>query len=263
MHSAIYEGWVRHRRFIPRGHEFRYRSTLFYLDLDEVGQLFDGIFGWSYKRWNLGWFRREDYLDPNIPDLGTAVRSEITRQMGSCPDGPIRMLTNLRLWGLCFNPVTLYYVFARESDRPSVILAQVNNTPWDERHCYVIPCNPATGKSRLGFAKAFHVSPFNPMDMHYRWVSTAPSEQLLVHMENYQDGDRHMDATLSLERKEWSPASLRRILWLQPWLTAKIPAAIYWQALKLWLKRVPLHSHQTAPESKASVTRIMPAPDRR
>lgn len=262
MHSAIYQGWVRHRRFVPRGHEFRYRSTLFYLDLDELPGLFEGLWFWGFNRRRLGWFRREDYLHPQEPDLKTAVREEVTRQTGHCPSGPIRLLTNLRQWGLCFNPVSFYYCFEPDAEKPSVILAQVNNTPWNERHCYVIPCNPNTGKSRLGFKKAFHVSPFNPIDMEYRWISTAPDESLLVHMENWREGACHMDATLSLERQAWAPSRLNRILWQQPWLTIKVPLAIYWQALKLWLKRVPPYGHQTAPASERSTTEITLAPRR-
>lgn len=258
MHSAIYQGWVRHRRYIPRKHAFTYRSTLFYMDLDELPALFEGARFWSFNRRNLGWFRREDYLDPSTPDLATAVRNEVRRQTGDCPSGPVRMLTNLRLWGFCFNPVSFYYCFEAGSDRPSVILAQVNNTPWNERHCYVIPCNPVTGKSRVSFAKSFHVSPFNPLDMDYRWVSTAPEKQLLVHMENHRGGDCHMDATLNLEREAWTPAALNRILRRQPWLTAKVPVAIYWQALKLWLKGVPPYSHQSAPAEAGSTTTLLP-----
>lgn len=247
MHSALYTGWVRHRRFEPREHAFRYAATQFYLDLDELPQLFDGVRGWSCNRRNLGWFRRADYLHPEqAPDLATAVREEVERQQGWSPQGPIRILTQLRMWGFCFNPVTLYYCFEPGAEHPSTILAQVNNTPWNERHCYVIPCHRQTGKSRVNFAKRFHVSPFNPMEMGYRWVSTAPGERLLVHMENWREERCHMDATLSLERREWSAARLQKTLWRQPWLAAKIPAAIYWQALKLWVKRVPVHPHTTA-----------------
>lgn len=96
MHSAIYQGWVRHRRFVPRGHEFRYRSTLFYLDLDELPRLFDGLWLWGFNRRRLGWFRRADYLHPEQPDLKQAVREEVVRQTGECPSGPVRLLTNLR-----------------------------------------------------------------------------------------------------------------------------------------------------------------------
>lgn len=264
MESAIYQGWIRHRRFVPRNHEFRYRSTLFYLDLDELPELFSGVFGWSFGKRNLGWFRRADYLGDPEQELAQEVRREVVRQMGSCPAGPIRMLTNLRLWGLCFNPVTFYYIFEPDGSVPSVILAQVNNTPWNERHCYVLPCNPGTGKSRLSFAKNFHVSPFNPMDMYYRWISSAPGNRLLVHMENHRDQERHMDATLTLERREWSESSLRKILWRHPWMVAKVPAAIYWQALKLLLKRVPTYSHRAAdPLGKHATTRIRLATDRR
>lgn len=262
MHSAIYQGWIRHRRFVPREHAFRYRSALFYLDLDELPKLFEGARFWSSDRRTPGRFRREDYLHPEEGDLKTAVRREVTRQAGYCPAGPIRLLTNLRMWGLCFNPVSFYYCFEPDSDRPSVILAQVNNTPWNERHCYVIPCHPGTGKSRLMFRKGFQVSPFNPIDMDYRWVSTVPTDQLLVHMENHRDGECHMDATLSLERQPWSSENLNRILWKQPWLTAKVPVAIYWQALKLWLKRVPFYGHQRAPASATTTTRITLAPRR-
>jgi len=257
MHSAVYQGWVRHRRFLPREHEFRYRATLFYLDLDELPGLFKGIWGWSYNRRNLGWFRRADYFHPDQPDLAQAVRDEVRRQQGYCPRGPVRLLTQMRVWGQCFNPVSLYYCFEPGAERPSVILAQVNNTPWNRRHAYVIPCHPETGKARIGFYKSFHVSPFNPMDMEYRWVSTAPGASLLVHMENHREGVCHMDATLSLERQAWSGALLTGLIWRQPWMTIKVPLAIYWQALKLWLKRVPIYSHRVAPDDERSTTRII------
>lgn len=244
MHSAIFQGWVRHRRFVPRMHEFRYAMTMFYLDLDELPELFDDVRGWSYNERNLGWFRRGDYLGDPEQDLASQVRAEVERQQGYCPKGAVRMLANVRIWGMCFNPVTLYYCFEPAGDKPSVILAQVNNTPWNERYCYVIPCSPRTGKARTGFAKNFHVSPFNPMDMNYRWVSSVPEEKLLVHMENWRAGERHMDATLNLERQTWSAQTLQSLLWRQPWMTAKVPAAIYWQALKLFIKRVPVYPHK-------------------
>lgn len=256
MYSAIYQGNLRHRRFHPKRHEFTYSSTLFYIDLDELSTLFSGVRGWSLNRRNLGSFLRKDYLgDPQIP-LKDAVRNQVQELVGYCPSGPVRMLTNLRIWGFCFNPVTLYYVFEVDADCPSVILAEVNNTPWNERHCYLVHCDSHSGKTKADFEKKFHVSPFNPLAMRYHWVSSNPGEHLLVHMENHglpvaatanreQDLVCHMDATLSLKRHDWSANVLTRLLWLQPWAAVKVPFAIYWQAARLFFKGAPVYSHQT------------------
>lgn len=256
MHSAIYQGKLRHRRFHPKRHEFTYNSTLFYIDLDELPELFSGVRGWSLNRKNIGSFLRSDYLgDPSIP-LKDAVRSKVKALAGSCPLGPIRMLTNLRMWGFCFNPVTLYYLFEADANCPSVILAEVNNTPWNERHCYLVQCSSQSGKTKTEFEKKFHVSPFNPLDMVYHWVSTNPDENLLVHMENHAPPIQkkltgttnpicHMDATLNLRRYAWSPILLKRLLWFQPWAAIKVPLAIYWQAARLFFKGAPVYSHQT------------------
>jgi DUF1365 family protein len=245
MFSAIYRGTLRHRRFYPKAHAFTYDSTLFYIDLDELPQLFEGVTGWSVDGKTLGRFRRQDYLGDPRSELKQAVRAEVVRQRGSCPQGAVRMLTNLRMWGFCFNPVTLYYLFELDADTPALILAQVNNTPWNERHSYIIPCDEG-GKTQVAFAKQFHVSPFNPLDMQYHWVSTTPAEHLLVHMENHRAEVCHMDATLTLERHPWSARQLQRILWRQPWLTLKVPVMIYWQALKLLIKGVPFYSHSVS-----------------
>lgn len=253
VHSAIYKGRLRHRRFHPKRHEFSYQSTLFYIDLDELPELFVGARGWSLDRKNVGSFQRADYLgDPEIP-LKTAVQNKVQELLGSCPQGAVRMLTNLRILGVCFNPVTFYYVFEPDADCPSVILAEVNNTPWNERHCYLVTCDAHTGKANENFEKLFHVSPFNPLDMHYRWVSTNPAEHLLVHMETHAvplgsaagaDPIRHMDATMTLTRHQWTSAQLQQLLWRQPLMAIKVPCAIYWQAMRLFIKRIPVHTHQ-------------------
>ena len=269
MQSAIYQGNLRHRRFHPKAHEFSYQSTLFYIDLDELPDLFTSVPGWSLESFNLGRFCRSDYLgDAELP-LKQAVQDEAKRLLGFCPAGAVRMLTNLRIWGFCFNPVTFYYLFDAGAQHPRVILAQVNNTPWNQRHCYVLECDPETGKVNTAFDKHFHVSPFNPLDMRYHWASTSPGEHLVVHMENHappiatkqtdepivHDRVLHMDATLVLNRTPWSASALTKILWMQPWLAIKVPVAIYWQALKLLIKRVPFYGH-SSPTTKADTVQM-------
>ena len=248
MHSALYFGQVRHRRFAPRAHAFEYRLFMAYLDLADLESVFRGRWLWSTSRPGLAWLRRADYLgDPQV-SLGEAVRAHVEQETGKRPSGPIRMLTNLRYFGLSFNPVTFYYVFDAADTRVETIVAEVTNTPWNERHVYVLADETNEGSGavrRHRLAKRFHVSPFMPMDIDYDWRFSAPRESLSVHMENYSQGAQVFDATLALERRTLSGSSLARALAFFPLMTAKVVGAIYWEALRLWAKRVPFYTHPT------------------
>jgi DUF1365 family protein len=238
MQSCLYEGQVVHHRFEPREHRFSYGLYMCYLDLAELPGVLDASWLWSARRAAPSWFRRADYLDPGTPDLDTAVRDRVEGISGERPRGPIRMLTHLRTWGYCFNPVTFYYLFDQEGDRARSVLAEITNTPWKERHAYLVPCG---AESR--FDKAFHVSPFMPMDHEYRWRLDAPGERLAVHMENHRDGRKVFDADLALRRTEINSASLARVLFRYPWMTLQVVATIHAQAARLWRKKIPFHSH--------------------
>jgi DUF1365 family protein len=258
--SAIYSGKLRHRRFFPKAHEFTYDAYMFYLDLEELPELFSQNKFWSFNRFNLGWFNRKDYFGDAAIPLDQAVRDYVKQQLGDCPEGPIRLLTQLRIWGFCFNPLSLYFIFDKDADTPKYIVAEVNNTPWNQRHAYLLACDEK-GKINTEFSKQFHVSPFNPIDMQYHWISTSPDEQLVVHMENLQQSaeclTRHMDATLTLKREQWSAKRLNTIVWTMPWLAIKIPIAIYWQALRLLIKGVPVYSHSSPSHSLTSHTKSL------
>jgi uncharacterized protein len=245
--SAIYTGWVQHRRFTPSENKFRYRLFMMYLDLAELPRVFDRFWFWSARRSALARFRREDYHgDPGKP-LDAAVRDLVQEQTGSRPTGPIRMLTHLRYFGYIFNPVTFYYCFDSSDQRVETIVAEITNTPWDERHAYVLPVSIAEKAGakawRFQFGKDFHVSPFMPMDVQYDWRFTAPQDGLFVHMENHREGRPVFDATLNLHRRPITGASLARALIAFPAMTVQITALIYWQALKLILKRTPFFTH--------------------
>ena len=245
--SCIYEGHVRHRRFFPVENRFRYRIFLAYLDLTELPTLFRDRWLWSADTVNLAYFRRRDHLgDPRVP-LDQAVRDLVAQKTGSRPAGPICLLTHLRYFGYCFNPVSFYYCYEPLAAQVETIVAEVHNTPWGEEHCYVLPeadnLSPDPGFKRFEHPKAMHVSPFMPMDIRYDWRFREPGESLNVHFMNYFQGSKVFDATLTLRRREISPQNLARVLLAYPPMTLKVITLIHWQALRLWLKGATFYIH--------------------
>lgn len=244
--SAVYVGQVQHRRHAPHPHAFRYPLFMLYLDLAELDRVFAGRWLWSVGRRNVAAFHREDYLgDPSLP-LDEAVRRRYAEVTGRRPEGPIRLLTHLRYFGYSFNPVSFYYCFQPDGETLDGVVAEITNTPWKERHSYVLPvATAANGPDglRWRFDKRFHVSPFMPMDRGYDWRFNAPASRLFVHMNIERADGRDFDATLTLERRPLSASSLARCLLRHPWITARVVLAIHWQALRLWLKRNPVYDH--------------------
>jgi uncharacterized protein len=243
--SRICHGTLRHRRFLPHAHEFEYRVWMMWLDLEELPGLFDGVPGFSARGPALARFRREDYLAPLELPLAEAARDEVTRQLGRAPQGRVCLLTQLRTLGSGFNPISLYYLYHREEEGGALgaVLGEVTNTPWRERTRYACATEPGRHAHRAEFAKAMHVSPFMPLDMTYRWQFDTPGETLSLHMETWRQEQRHFDATLSLACRPATRTALLAALARRPWMNLKTLAAIHFEALRLWLKGVPLHDH--------------------
>ena len=231
--SQLYRGSVFHRRVSPRHHEFRVPLTLLYVDLDELSEVQRLLRGLPVS------LDRKNYLgDPEIP-LHEAVRQEVEAATGSRPEGPIRMLTHPTYWGYCFNPVSFYYCYDEAGQGVETVLAEVTNTPWDERFRYVVPF----GSGKASLAKEFHVSPFMPMNLDYEWAYSKPGPQLNFSMAVLDRGAQFFEAQLTLERRELNRSELLRTLLRFPWMTARVSIGIYWQALRLWAKGVPFHRH--------------------
>jgi uncharacterized protein len=246
MESCIYEGRVRHSRSRPARHQFSYRLFLMYLDMDELETLFEKRWFWSSSRPALARFRRGDHIGPEDQPLAEAVQELVEKETGSRPAGPIRLLTNMSYFGYCFNPVSFYYCFSADGQQVEYIVSEVNNTPWGERDTYVMDCrNAAMIESSWRFrpTKKMHVSPFMPMEVEYDWVLSKPTDQLSVFMANSQNSVRIFSATMSLHRKPITTWSLSSVLLRFPLQTFKIILAIYWEALRLWIKRCPFYGH--------------------
>jgi DUF1365 family protein len=241
MNSCLYEGRVRHRRRTPVPHAFAYRVFMVYLDLAELDTVFRRRLLWSTRRPALAWFRRRDHLgDPAVP-LDDAVRDLVESRLGRRPAGPIRLLTHLRYFGIAMNPVSFYYVWEPDGSRLDAIVAEVHNTPWGERHCYVLDARD--GRARWRFPKAFHVSPFMPMQQEYAWRLATPGATLGVHMANLEGGAALFDAAMGLRRRPLTGRQLARVLLRYPLMTGQVIAGIYLQALRLRLKGATFHPH--------------------
>lgn len=264
MHSCIYEGLVRHERFAPTEHAFTYRMFMMYLDLGELDDVFSRRWFWSTKRANLAWLKRSDHFGDVKLTLDESVRQLVEQRTGSRPAGRIALLTHLRYFGYCMNPVSFYYCYGDDDQQLQTIVAEVHNTPWGETHCYTLDCDEAReqaptesagGRSKaLGFRfdKTFHVSPFMGMDQSYDWQLTPPGNRLGVRMTNIEEGRPIFKASLAMTRREATGPQLARVLARYPLMTTQVIAGIYFNALRLYLKGTPFHSHPRKHSRKGS-----------
>lgn len=244
MESALYIGKLRHRRFEPREHQFEYPIYMAFLDIDRLPELMRITRFSSYNRWNWTGYDERDHFGDPAKSLRQRLEEDAGRQGIMLPDGQIFLLTHLRYFGYVFNPVSFFYCYDR-AGKLEMMLSEVNNT-FGETHNYWLTSDNQQANAaakRYRTAKRMHVSPFQGMELEYDWIFTPPGERLVAHMNTHKEGQANFDATLQLERRPWEAKNLVRALVSYPFITLRVIAGIHWEALKLWAKGVPVHTH--------------------
>ncbi|KOO05391.1 DUF1365 domain-containing protein [Vibrio nereis] len=240
LKSALLIGDIRHRRFTPVRHALKYTLFMPCIDLDELEQLQSNLWCFGTRWWHWARFKRADYLGEG--DLKQAVLDKVCDLTGERITGTVKAVIHLRYLGIYFSPVNFYYVYDLDGTW-KYLLAEVSNTPWNERHYYAIPASDNTqNKSAWSHPKAFHVSPFNPIEQQYVWKLKPLAKRLFIHLECHRE-QKEFDATLMMNKHPLTSQALLTQLIYVPVMAIKVTTGIYWHALKLWLKGAPFYSH--------------------
>lgn len=246
MQSQLYVGHVKHRRHQPHKHAFVYKVWYLYLSLDEINDLQKLTPILSVDKFNLLSLKQSNYLTQYSIPLKQAIFEHFKTKNIHYEGNHVFLLTQLSYLGFCYNPVSFFYCFDKTGTHLEYILAEIHNTPWNERYIYTLACEPNQKKLRFQHAKAFHISPFLPMDIKYDWRMNKPTEKIMMHLQDFKEDKLCFDATLHLTKKNLTQKNVLQLALLQPFNTQRVLFGIYWQALKLFLKKTPFFSHPQA-----------------
>ncbi|MGX9418308.1 DUF1365 domain-containing protein [Vibrio sp. WJH972] len=248
LNSQLMIGTIRHRRFRPLTHTLSSSLFMPYIDLDEIEHLSKTIWGFGERWWHWARFKRSDYVGGG--DIKQSIMDKVTSLGGEHLSNPkVMALIHLRYLGVYFSPVNFYYIFDGNGEW-RYLLAEVSNTPWNQTHYYLVPVYDGAIDD-YEHNKAFHVSPFNPINQRYLWRVKPVIRKLFVHLECHKD-EKVFDATLVMKMSSLSSKSLVLSLLKTPIMAIKVISSIYWHALVLWWKGAPIYDHTTKTDSQSN-----------
>ncbi|WP_409425902.1 DUF1365 domain-containing protein [Pseudoalteromonas sp. RW-H-Ap-1] len=241
MTSAVYLGDVRHRRFAVKNHSFNYSLYMMWVDLNNTHAL-NGV----HKQLGTSGFKalkfeQSDYLQ-GLPDsqhqpIIERAQAQLSQLGVDEKFSHVYLLGQLRCLGIYFSPVNFYF-FGHQDNEFSYMVAEVSNTPWNERHYYLVPL-----AKKVNFKKVFSVSPFMDLNMDYHWTVRQKKDNILIRIENKRDEELLFDASLRLQRQPLCNKQMSKLLKRFPAMTWSVFKGIYVQAFKLFVKRVPFLGH--------------------
>jgi len=242
--AGFADGWVVHDRRVPKVHRFKYNMCWCLFDLDHVSAWMTENSWWRHNGFALFSLYDRDYLTKETLPIKQKVINHLRKEQGVEFSGEVFLFTHPRFLGYGFNSVSFYFCYQQQNLK--YILAEINNTPWGEKHVYVFAADDAkkaTQVNTFAFDKAFHISPFAPMDINYLWRFEVSPEQIKVKMQLHRKDVNVMNVYLDTKITPFMENSNNRYLLKKPFQPWKMSLGIYWQALKLWIKRVPFYSH--------------------
>ena len=229
---ALCTGRISHKRVHPVSHEFHYDVWMLWSDIDKLNEIPGQGLPMSLTVSDL-----DEYSNPRA-----RVEKAITGSGLRMPLGPIYVLAQPRSFGFFFNPVVFFCCF--EADEPAAVVAEIHNTPWNERHSYVFgPDDKDDKRFVIRFPKKFHVSPFASMNVDYEWYFDFSPDRVQIDMQLKEEGLESLRASLSLDKQVPNKKVLRRMAWCQPFQNQKTLVRIYMNAFRLWRKGSTFYPH--------------------
>lgn len=260
LNSCLYRCLVMHNRLSPKPHRFNYNVFMFYIDLDEVETLHKKFTLLSHNKFNFFNFKDSEHLQlpAGNPDTSKGAKQHIIaylQQNGyTYNSGKIMLLTNLNVLGYNFNPVSFYFVHNIIGEVDCCV-AEVSNTFREMKPYFLGKELLQNGKFHLNTSKYFYVSPFIDHDTNFDFNIGIPGEKLNIRIDDYKNGERFFISTLTGKQKPLTNKNLLLYSLRFPFITVRIMALIHWNALLLWLKKIPYHTKAANPQLQKDVYR--------